>query len=180
MGAGSWGNMGQTPTHLDAWSKYVLGFADTIEDPTGPQYIDNAEASSTIFKYTTNDPKQYFLVENRQKTLYDKFLPSEGLFIWRIDENQIDNQVYNNDKSCYLVGLVQADNLKDLENRANNGDLSDPYPGIMNNRSFGRFTNPNSILCNSQIQDLLISNISDSLFSSNKTSVINFLTIGLQ
>jgi immune inhibitor A len=161
MGAGSWGNMGMTPTHLDAWSKYVLGFTDPIIDTIGTAYIDNAETSPTIFKYMTEDPKQYFLVENRQKVLYDKYLPSEGLFIWRINENQIDNQTYNNNKNDYLVGLIQADNLKDLENRANNGDLGDPYPGIMNNRSFGKFTNPSSILHNGGMLDILIGNISD-------------------
>lgn len=159
MGSGSWVLKGSSGVHLDAWSKYVLGFADAIEDPTGPQYIDNAEASSTIFKYTTADPKEYFLVENRQKIFFDKYLPSEGLLIWRIDENQIDNQMYNNDKSCYLVGLVQADNFKDLENRANNGDPGDAY-GI-SNKEFGRFTNPSSLLCNGSLLDILISNISD-------------------
>lgn len=172
MGSGSWGNMGMTPTHLDAWSKYILGFADAIEDPTIPQYIDNAETSSTIFKYTTNDPKQYFLMENRQKISYDKFLPSEGLFVWRINENQIDNKIYNNDKSCYLVGLVQADNLKDLENRANNGDLGDPYPGIMNNRSFGKNTSPKGELCDMKILDILIDNISDSANTMSFESLV--------
>lgn len=165
MGSGSWGNNGQTPTHLDAWSKYVLGFTDPIIDPIGTIYVDNAEQTimqPTHFIYTTDDPKQYFLVENRQKILYDTYLPSEGIFIWRINENQLDNQIYNNDKTCYLVGLIQADNLKDLENRANNGDLGDPYPGITNNRSFGKFTNPSSILCNGQTRDFLIDNISDS------------------
>ena len=162
MGAGSWGNTGMTPTHLDSWSKHVLGFTDPIIDPIGTVYIDNAEQSSTNIIYTTTDPKEYFLVENRQKILYDTYLPSEGLFIWHINENQIDNQKYNNDKSCYLVGLIQADNLSDLENRANNGDLGDPYPGITNNRSFGINTNPNSMLCQKNVQKLLISYISDS------------------
>lgn len=172
MGAGSWGNMGMTPTHLDAWSKYVLGFADTIEDPTGSQYIDNVETNSTIFKYTTNDPKEYYLVENRQKILFDKYLPSEGIFVWHINENQIENQMYNNDKRCYLVGLIQADNFKDLENRANNGDLGDPFPGIMNNRSFGINTGPKSELCDMTILDILINNISDSANTMSFESTI--------
>lgn len=165
MGAGSWGNMGITPTHMDAWSKYALGFVDAEEDPTGTKHIENAETSSNIVKYTTDDPKQYFLVENRQKIRYDEFLPSEGILIWRVNENQIDNQTYNDDKSCYLVGLIQADNLKDLENRANNGDNGDTYPGISNNRSFGIDTNPNSELCDGNKRRLLIRNISDSSHS---------------
>lgn len=144
--------------HLDAWSKYILGFTDAIENPIGTIYLDNAELNPNNVIYTTPDPKEYFIVENRQKMLYDTYLPSEGLFIWHIDENQ----QYNDNEACFLVGLIQADNLRDLENRANSGDLSDPYPGIMNNRSFGRFTNPSSKLCNGQIQDFLINNISDS------------------
>jgi immune inhibitor A len=87
------------------------------------------------------------------------------MLIWRINENQIDNQIYNDDKSCYLVGLLQADNLKDLENRANNGDLGDAYPGISNNRSFGIDTSPNSELCEGKKHKLLIRNISDSSHS---------------
>lgn len=162
MGAGSWGNMGMTPTHIDAWSKYILGFADVEENPTGTKHIDNAVTSPNIVKYTTDDPKQYFLVENRQKIRYDEFLPSEGMFIWHINENQIDNQTYNNDKNCYLVGLLQADALRDLENRANNGDIGDSYPGSSNNRSFGVDTNPNSGLCDGSKRKLLIRNISDS------------------
>ena len=161
MGAGSWGNNGVTPTCLDAWSKYILGFADADENPTGPKYIYSTDLSPKIYKYTTNDPKQYFLIENRRRSLYDSYLPTEGIFIWRVNEHQLDNQIYNSDKSCYLVGLVEADGLYDLENRANNGDNGDSYPGITHNRSFGVGTNPSSSLCNERIWDLLINNISD-------------------
>ena len=162
MGGGSWALKGTSGVHLDAWSKHMLGFTDTIENPTGTIYLDNAELNPNNIKYTTPDPKEYYIIENRQKILYDTYLPSEGLFIWHINENQIDNQVYNDNESCYLVGLIQADNLKDLENRANSGDLGDPFPGIMNNRSFGKSTDPKSELCNMTIMDILINNISDS------------------
>ena len=161
MGAGSWGNDGLTPVHLDAWSKYVLGFADTIENPVGSVYLESVETNPNSLKYTTSDTKEYYLVESREKILYDKYLPSQGLFVWHINEHQIDNLIYNDDKSCYLVGLEQADGLKDLENNANNGDLGDPFPGISNNRSFGENTKPHSVLCNGKIHNVLIDNISD-------------------
>lgn len=164
MGAGSWKGPipGMVPVHLDAWSKNVLGFASPIENPQGPISLNDAETFPQNIKYTTADPKEYFLVENRQRLYFDYYLPSDGLLIWHINENQIDNQMYNDDRSCYLVGLIQADNLKDLENRVNNGDDGDPYPGLSNNRSFGRSTAPNSTLCKGAIKDILISNISDS------------------
>ncbi len=158
MGAGSWADTGKTPTHLDAWSKYVLGFADAIENPTGKVSIKDAETSPNIVKYTTTDPKEYFLIENRQKKFFDKFLPSEGIFIWRINENQ----KYNDNEACFIAGLLQADGLKDLENKANYGDLGDAFPGILNSRSFGMDTTPDSTLCNGNKHKLLIENISDS------------------
>lgn len=158
MGAGSWGGKGATPTHLDAWSKHILGFSDVTVNPIGNVSLTDAETTSNIVKYTTPDPKEYFLIENRRKLLFDISLPSEGLFIWHINENQ----KYNNDEMCFMVGLIQADGLKDLENKANFGDLGDPYPGITNNRSFGIDTNPSSELCNDTRQKLLIKDISDS------------------
>ncbi len=158
MGAGSWGGKGATPTHLDAWSKYTLGFADATINPTGKVSLTDIETNSDIIKYTTPDPKEYFLIENRQRLLFDTSLPSSGLLIWHINENQ----KYNDNKECFMVGLIQADGLKDLENKANYGDLGDPYPGIANNRSFGIDTDPSSTLCNNAKQKLLIRDISDS------------------
>jgi immune inhibitor A len=158
MGGGSWALKGMVPVHLDAWSKHILGFSDPIIDPVGKISIENAETSPNNIIYTTTDPKEYFMVENRQKILYDKYLPSEGIFIWHVNENQ----KYNDNELCYLVGLIQADNFKDLENRANGGDLGDPYPGVSNNRSFSNDTNPNSVLCDGTIKKILINNISDS------------------
>jgi len=158
MGAGSWGSKGAIPVHMDAWSKYVLGFADATENPTGKVSLTDVETNPNIIKYTTSDPKEYFLVENRQKMLYDKSLPSEGMFIWHINENQ----QYNDNEACFIVGLIQADGLKDLENKANYGDLGDPFPGILSNISFGVDTTPDSTLCNGTKHKLLIDNISES------------------
>jgi immune inhibitor A len=158
MGAGSWADTGKTPTHLDAWSKYVLGFADATINPTGNVYSRCIERDSGIVKYTTPDPKEYFLIENRQKLLFDQYLPSDGLLIWHINENQ----QYNDNKMCFMVGMIQADGLKDLENKANEGDSADSYPGTLNNRSFGINTDPGSVLCNSTKQKLLINNVSNS------------------
>jgi immune inhibitor A len=105
MGAGSWLNRGMTPAHLDAWSKYILGYADTITDPEGLLIINDAETNSTNIKYTTQDPAEYFMIENRQKMLFDTYLPSAGMFIWHINESQPGNT----NKLCFMVGLIQAD-----------------------------------------------------------------------
>lgn len=158
MGSGSWaGYIADTPTHLDAWSKYFIGWSNTIENPVGIVNIETAQLNSTNYKYTTVDPLEYFMVENRQTILFDSYLPAYGLLIWHINERQ----QYNDNELCFKVGLIQADNLKDLENQINSGDGGDSYPGWTNNHSFGSSAIPNSSLCNSTTKDMLINNISD-------------------
>jgi immune inhibitor A len=83
---------------------------------------------------------EYFLVENRQKIQFDKFLPNEGLLIWHID----DSTPTNSTETHYKVALVQADARKDLELNVNRGDAGDCYPGSAGNKSFDNNSNPNS------------------------------------
>ncbi len=158
MSMGCWANNGLKPVHLDVWSKYKTGFMDITKNPQGLVTINNIETNADAIKYTTADPKEYFLIENRQKTLFDTYLPSDGLLIWHINENRTNN----NNELCFLVGLVQADGLKDLENKINNGDAGDSFPGSTNKRSFGSTTTPNSILCDNTIRDMSITSISNS------------------
>lgn len=158
MGMGCWADNGLKPVHLDAWSKYKLGFMDITANPQGVVTVNNVETNADAIKYTTADPKEYFLIENRQQTLFDTYLPGNGLLIWHINENRSNN----NNEACFLVGLVQADNLRDLENKANNGDSGDPFPGSTNKRSFGSITTPSSLLCDNSTRDMSLTSISNS------------------
>lgn len=158
MGMGCWANNGLKPVHLDAWSKYKLGFMDITANPQGVVTVNNVETNADAIKYTTADLKEYFLIENRQQTLFDTYLPGNGLLIWHINENRSNN----NDKTCFLVGLVQADDRKDLEGKADYGDTGDPFPGTSNKRSFGNTTTPSSLLCDSTTRDMSITSISNS------------------
>ena len=161
MATGCWANNALKPVHPDAWSKYKLGFTDIttgMTDPQGLVTLNDAETNTNAIKVTTADPKEYLLLENRQKMLFDTYLPGDGILIWHINENQS----LNNNESCFLVELVQADGLKDLENKINFGDDGDPYPGSTNNRIFGRYTTPNSSLCNGTARQMSIIDIYNS------------------
>ncbi len=77
------------PQHLGAWSKEKLGWIKpTIIDPTIPQklILGPIEGSSKeCFKILVRpDGSEYFLLENRRKSGFDKGLPAEGLLIWRV------------------------------------------------------------------------------------------------
>ncbi|KAL1653625.1 hypothetical protein SLS61_003773 [Didymella pomorum] len=83
---------------------------------------------------------EYFLVENRQMTGSDEFLPGKGLLIWHID----DRVGSNADENHPWVKLMQADGLDQLKQNFARGDDGDSYPGHTDNRKFSALSNPNS------------------------------------
>jgi immune inhibitor A len=143
MAGGSWNNSGKTPAHPCAWLKNQQGWATTITPKTnGPIDIKAVETGHTIYKLWKNGSpgKEYFLVENRQKTLFDRNLPGAGLLIWHIDEAIGTNSNENHPK----VALEQADAKNDLESGRDRGDVGDPFPGSTSNTTFCYGSNPNS------------------------------------
>jgi immune inhibitor A len=143
MGGGSWNGGGDVPAHPSAWCKVNQGWA-TVTNVTsnGTINIPDVKTSRNVHRVWQNGASgpEYFLLENRQRTLYDAQLPAGGLLIWHIDENQPGNT----DENHYKVGLVQADGLRNLELSQNRGDGGDPYPGSKNNTSLTPSSSPNS------------------------------------
>ncbi|MFJ4977205.1 M6 family metalloprotease domain-containing protein [Streptomyces coeruleorubidus] len=143
MAGGSWGMGGERPTHPSAWCKADQGWA-TVANVTGSTGLSlpDVKNSHQVHRLWAGGlpGSEYFLLENRQRTGYDTSLPGDGLLIWHIDERQPDNS----DETHYMVGLVQADNERHLENSANRGDAGDAYPGSTGNTSFGATTAPSS------------------------------------
>ena len=158
MASGSWNNNGNTPAHLDAWCKYKLGWIDidTLTVNLTNVAIPQVETSPKAYRLWTSggDGLQYFLVENRQKTGFDNYLPGagEGLLIYHVDENKSTNAQEwcpgdPNPSLHYKVALEQADGRFQLEHcygSPNKGDAGDPFPGSYNKRAFDDTTTPNS------------------------------------
>ena len=147
MASGSWGGNGnspQTPTHMSAWCKQNLGWVVpiVIDSLNKSLTINNAEQNPVVYKmWKLNQASQeYFLVENRQKTGFDKNLPNSGLLVFHVD----DKLSSNTNENHYWVDLEQADGNRDLNKGYNRGDSGDPFPGSSNNTKFDQFTNPSS------------------------------------
>jgi len=128
MAAGSWGRAGDSdlpgnsPAHFSSWCKYQLGWLNPtgvsrseisrlenqqipcvvqspfairmLEDPGGPDW-----------NFSTGGKGEYFLIENRCRTGFDRSLPGDGLLILHID----DSRTANSDEKHPLVGIMQAD-----------------------------------------------------------------------
>ncbi len=114
------------PAEPCAYMKYVAGWADTTI-LTGSQLGLSAPSGvNTIFKYERPAaPNEYYLIENRQKTGRDTYIPDHGLAIWHIDEYGSNDWEDMTPQYHYLVTLVQADGDWDLEHGYNYGDSTD-------------------------------------------------------
>lgn len=122
---------GHVPTHLDPWCKIQCGFItpEVVSDWDGN--INSISDMGTDSKYNVikvqsrADPKQYFLIENRQLTGFDKGLeclnimakyPYDNIFgggivIWHIDEN-VQYIKHNNEAKMHPFISVEQSNNK--------------------------------------------------------------------
>jgi immune inhibitor A len=169
MGSGEWnyagGFSGNSPAHLGAWSKVATNL-------TVPQDIDSSQSAVILAKADSNESarriwidkyklREYFLVENRQKSGYDAGLPGSGLLIWHVDENQDTNA----DENHKLVDLEEADGFMQLDDNANDGDTGDPFPGLRNKTSFNDASSPNSRDYAGNATQIAVTNVSASAAS---------------
>ncbi len=155
MAAGSWGGDYSSPWYpaqMDAWAKLDLGWLNPTAVRSRNLYsIPKVETNSKDFWLMARQRtfKEYYLVENRQKTLSDTTLRNSGLLIYHIDDSVIgrrrgSNAVNNGGTGWkYGVALEQADGQDSLY-LGNVGDAGDPYPGSTNNTRFDSSTTPNS------------------------------------
>lgn len=127
MAAGSWGKAnssdlpGNTPSHLNAWAKYQLGWVTplAVERSSVPKRENQTlpcVAHDPVVYRLVEDPMgpdwnwsggtgEYFLVENRYRSGFDQGLPGDGLLILHVD----DAMTANSDENHPLVGIMQAD-----------------------------------------------------------------------
>ena len=130
MASGSWGTApsgdtqhGNTPAHLDAWSKTQLGFA-TCTEVTSEGYwrgdLNSSDGDYSVLKITNTTAgfSQSFYIENRQRVGYDVSLSGTGgVLIYHIDNSPFDAGVGN------FAGA-----------RANDNDL---HPGVSLEKDIG-------------------------------------------
>ncbi len=162
MGAGSWGYKendlypGATPVHMTGWSKAYSGFVvPTVVTDAEELPIKAASSSQyVLYKIPTGRSGEYFLIENRADSGYDRGLYclkkvgdfEGGLSVLHIDDTLlpgcISSNSCNNDETHKLVDIEEANN-PGLDTNVHRGDyLNLFFAG--NNENFTSSTDPNS------------------------------------
>ena len=170
MAGGSWGRAsgeswsGMTPVNASAWSKYVMNWVDGSEG-TGAQSITASgdsgagTAGTAVFRASSPDSNQYFLLENRQPVGYDRGLErylgpgfTGGLAIWHIDDSRTTNASDNH----RWVDLEEADNSSMT---SSSGSTADLWRGV-SGTAFGAATSPDSSLYDGSDSGVQVADIS--------------------
>lgn len=135
---GPYNNGGRTPPNYSMFERNAMGWVDPVV-LGGSANIDlpNLADSNKGCLIPTRKSTEFFLLENRQNTGWDRYLPGHGLVIWHIDFVQSiwDENAVNNTRNHHYVRIVPANNSTD-----------DPtgwtWPGTSGNTSFTSRTTP--------------------------------------
>ena len=161
MGGGSWNGSGDIPAHPSAWCKAGQGWVSVTNRTTnGKVTMKDVKTSKEVYRLWKNGSAgdEYFLVEHRRRTGYDRTLPGEGLLVYHIDDAIDGNENENHPK----VKLLEADNQAHLHNAVNRGDDGDAYPGRSANKTLDNASSPNSKTYGGVDTCVAISNITKS------------------
>lgn len=145
MAGGGYLDNSRTPAGYGAYERYAAGFMqpETLTEKDRTYTLEPINTSNKAYRIDSSVDKEFFLLENRQRTRWDSALPGEGMLIFRVDSTNASmwtgNRV-NSDPSHNYYELLRADP------RTNNGTIVasgyDPFPGLGNVTEINNETTP--------------------------------------
>ncbi len=140
MAGGADYNYGRTPAGYTFYERYALGWAKpkTITQE-GSYSLEAVNTSRSGYILRSPVQKEFFTIENRQRTGWDAYLPGHGMIVTRVDSTNASiwsqNKVNCNPDHNYFE-ILRAGN-------STSGDSgSDPFPGILGNPMLTNETYP--------------------------------------
>ena len=95
MAGGSWNNGGATPAHHNGFTKVVVynwANATLLTSPSTVTLNNAAQNSNSFYRINTTTTNEYFLVENREKHLFDAAIPGSGMIIYHVHSEVLDRK----------------------------------------------------------------------------------------
>jgi M6 family metalloprotease-like protein len=89
---------GSKPAHFNPYEKIRAGWATSkLLNSAASITISDIAASPDIYRYNTTTSNEYFLLENRQQTGFNTYVPGHGLMIYHVDGDYISSHTSSND-----------------------------------------------------------------------------------
>ena len=143
MDYGPYLNAGRTPPSYSAFDRFYLNWLKPEVINEADNYsLQNLTTSNSAYLFSQTgvhnliganpSPTEFYMLENRQKSGWDTYLPGHGMIITHIQYNPTTwaNNTVNNDANAMGVDIVEADGIALTESSQIDNTLAgDPFPG---------------------------------------------------
>ncbi|MEE0266897.1 MAG: M6 family metalloprotease domain-containing protein [Bacteroidales bacterium] len=164
MCSGNYNNGGKCPPTWNAYQRATRNYINIEELNTeGNITLPALLTDNVAYKLSFNN-NEYFILENRQKTSWDKYLSGHGMLIFHVNKNL-------SGWSNHCINCNPNSPGFDLEEAGGhfNGEGAKPFPGTQNKTSFTDNTTPSSQSFNGTNLNRPITNIAENTTTKNIT-----------
>ena len=116
MDYGAYNNNCHTPPAYNAFERWTLGWLTPTEisEPEDLMTLGELTANNEAYLLRTNNPNEFYLLENRQQTAWDSYIKGSGMMITHVDFDAgvWNRNTVNNDTQHPRATMVAADNEK--------------------------------------------------------------------
>lgn len=141
---GPYNNNGRTPPNYSVYERNAMGWInpELIDGEVKFVSLDEIGGSNQGCIIQTDKTNEFFLLENRQLTGWDKYLPGHGMLVWHVDyqTSVFDNNSVNNNSSHQYVDIIEANNRANSNSDATMAGYT--WPGTSNKTEFGPNSSP--------------------------------------
>jgi len=157
MDYGNYNDEGRRPVSFSAFERACMGWMD-LEELNIPQkgiIMEDLKKGGKAYRLSTQNPNEFFVLENRQKSGFDQYMPDEGMMISHVDflQSAWNQNIVNDDPSHCRYILCPADGDLSYNNAA-----KDLFPSSSHN-SFTDETTPSSLAWDGSATDRWVTNI---------------------
>lgn len=166
MASGSWNDNGISPANFNPYVKlYDFGWVKpTIIDKSGSYALPAYNHYPDVIKIPTNNPDEFYLMENRLQESFDTGLLAEGVLIYHVHpliESKRDSNLINNQHPQCIYPVCASSSVSPFET-SDYGDINSagcPFPGDSHNTQFSESSMPQAFLWSGESPQFSIENI---------------------
>ena len=156
MSSGNYLNQSRTPCQYSVYERYAAGFSvPTTLTASGHYTVEPVGKVNGGYRLDSNVKDEFFLLEARENSGWDEYLPGEGMLVWRVDSTNAtawENNKVNCNPSHNYMTLLRAGN-------GNTDDASDPFPGSAQVTTLDNTTTPSLLSWTGAKSNYALSNI---------------------
>ena len=157
MASGSWNNDGACPAHINMYQKIKMGWVTPVilnsaRAITGMSNSAIPDLETVIaYQYATTTSGEYYVLENRQQTGFDSYVPGHGLLIYHasvITNSDLSSNTVNAGSLQKMYPVCASATTNPAGTPDSYGKINSagcPFPGSSVNTSFTDYTIPSAV-----------------------------------